>query len=150
MSDAVLADVVLDCLTELGWTAVRVGDEPFRTTYPGTNGELPVAIHVDDERRFVVVHTMLPVDPAEGRLPVVGELALQLSWRMDIGSVDVDLDGGTVLVRCGADLEGVEATTAVVRNLLTAACVQADRFLPAIAAAAAAGGATAADALQML
>jgi hypothetical protein len=123
-----LSNAVLDFLAADGWEANRIG-ETIHTRYAGTSGELACEIHTDEAREILVTIAVLPIAVPPGRRAAVDELALRLTYRMDIGAVDVS-PAGAVSVRHGVDVEGVELTAATVRNAIYPVVTQAERWLP--------------------
>lgn len=123
-----LANAVLDFLAADGWEAERQG-ETIRTRYAGTTGDLACAIHTDEAREILVTIAELPVAVPAGRRAAAGELAQRLTYRMDVGAVDVS-PAGELSVRHGVDVEGIDLTAAMIRNVVYPVVTQAERWLP--------------------
>jgi hypothetical protein len=143
-----LSSAVVDFLAADGWIASRESaEDPLTTTYEGRNGTLDVEIFTDEERRFLIALAYLPVAVPDVRVREIGELALRVSAIMDIGTVDVDLDDGSIRMRSSIDFEDAVISEALLRNAIHAAVVQGDLFVPAFVAVA--EGMSALDALDL-
>ena len=123
-----LSNAVLDFLAADGWEAELDG-ETVHTRYAGTSGQLDCQLHADEAREILVTIAVLPVAVPAGRRAAARELAQRLTYRMDIGAVDVS-PAGEFSVRHGVDVEGVELTAAAVRNAIYPVVTQAERWLP--------------------
>jgi hypothetical protein len=130
-----LAGAVLDFLAADGWEAHRSGGGPIRTRYAGTSGEFDCEIHTDEEREILVVVGLLPLTVASARFDALAEVALELTYRMDIGAVEIT-PRGEIRVRHGIDVEDVELTSQLVRNTIYPVVTQAERWLPVLRAVA--------------
>jgi hypothetical protein len=64
----------------------------------------------------------------------VSRLAELLTYRMDLGAVEIHPENYDVRVRHGIDVEDVQLSSALIRNVIYPVVVQAERFLPLLRA----------------
>jgi hypothetical protein len=64
----------------------------------------------------------------------VARLAELLTYRMDLGAVEIHPENDGVRVRHGMDVEDVQLSSALIRNVIYPVVVQAERFLPLLRA----------------
>lgn len=129
-------------LTDDSWPHETVQDgSAVLTRYQGQRGVFDVTIEVEESVGLVVVHAQLPVDlgdeAPESAVSAVAELCLRVNAGLAVGSLDLDLDDGTLRFRLGMVLDGVPPLPEPVRNALYTTVDAADRFLPLVSGVAA-------------
>ena len=116
--------------------------------FDGDYGRINVLATTREEEQQILVYSTFPSATAEERRAAMAELLMRLNWDLVIGGFEVDFKDGEVRYKTSLDIEGGELTDAMLRNLLYANVLTADRCRPAIIAVQ--GGASPADALRLL
>lgn len=130
-----IGTAVLDFLAADGWQSLRrSSDAPIETRYAGKTGEFDCAMFTEEDRQLIVTVAYLPVTVPESRRPAVSRLAELLTYRMDLGAVEIHPENYDVRVRHGIDVEDVQLSSALIRNVIYPVVVQAERFLPLLRA----------------
>lgn len=82
------------------------------------NGNWMVTVHPFEDAAQLVVLSHFPSLVEEGHRASIMEFATRVNSDLFVGSFDVDLESGQVRFRTGLDLDDLEVTEALVRNLI--------------------------------
>lgn len=129
-----------------GWPVEAAPGQPLlRTRYRAGDAEWVVYAVADDAQHQLVVFSVLPESAPEPRRAAIAELFMRIDFALPVGGFELDMTDGTMRFRTGFDFDGVEPTTAMVRNLVLPNVAAVEHFRGAIAKVLA--GASPADAL---
>jgi hypothetical protein len=96
------------------------------------NGNWMVTVHPFEDAQQLVVFSHFPSVVEEGRRSAVAEFATRVNSDLFVGSFDVDVDVGQVRFRTGLDLDDLDVTQALIRNLVYSNVSVMDGCLPAL------------------
>lgn len=97
------------------------------------SGDFDLFVSTNEERHTVTVYAILDGTIPLDRMPDVLELAARLTGVLPVGSFEPSLDGG-LSFKVGLDVTGDHLSTALARNLVSVALVQAERARPLLQA----------------
>jgi hypothetical protein len=103
-----------------------------RFNFTGESGSWFVLGSSFPEANRVIFLSILPsLVPAE-RKAAVGEFINRINFGLVVGNLEIDMDGGEVRFRTSMDLDDVEVSVEMIRNLLYANVYMTDVHLPII------------------
>jgi hypothetical protein len=128
-----LLDTVVEFLHSDGWpVAVRTDiGEVVATKYEGRSGIWICEGRIDAYERFVF-YSVSPVAVPEPRRSAVAEYAARVNFGLVVGSLELDLEDGTVRMKTSIDVEGDRLSPALVRNLIYANVRTLDVYAPGL------------------
>jgi hypothetical protein len=97
---------------------------------------LPTMLLFREVDEQIVLYLHAPVAAPANRRLAVAELLTRINRGIRLGCFELDFADGDVRYRVAIDVEGVEVTPALIRNLTGPALPTMDRFLPALFAVA--------------
>jgi hypothetical protein len=132
---ASLFDILIDFLTEDGWSPEPLRDERVvRVHVRGEHGEWDAFAHVREEQQQVVVYSELPFSAPQPRRAAVMEFITGANYSLALGNFDLDLDDGELRFRTSLDVTGDRLSPALLRQLLWGNVGAADKYLPGLKA----------------
>lgn len=103
-----------------------------RFNFAGQSGSWFVLGSSFPEANRVIFLSILPsLVPAERRA-AVGEFINRINFGLVVGNLEIDMDGGEVRFRTSMDLDDVEVSVEMIRNLLYANVYMTDAHVPVI------------------
>lgn len=133
------ADTVAAFLGEDGWPAHRTdgdGTAQLDTRFAGTAGTWDCRVRVLEPFGQVVVESLLPLRVAPERTADIGDLVLDVNWRLLTGAFHLDRGTGTLVFRTTLLLQdGEPLTRGVVKGLLYGNVLTVERCYTELAAA---------------
>jgi len=125
---------------EDGWPITELADQgALTTTYGASSGTFPAVARADERLQTVAFTTLFGqlVHP-EARVAVM-EAVARANFGLPLGCFTFDTDTGEIRFRTSVDVEGVEVSTAMVRNLVYTNCLAMEAYAPAFSALLAGG-----------
>jgi hypothetical protein len=129
-----LSDVVEAYFASEDWPIVAADDGLYETAFEGSATAWPCRIHVFDEDHRIVFVSAFPAVIEDDQRAPVGEFCHRANFGLAIGNFELDFDGGEVRFRTSLDVEGGEATEALVRNIVVANVLTMDRYVAGLLA----------------
>lgn len=133
MSLASLFDILIDFLTEDGWSPERVpGEALVRIRVRGEHGEWDAFGHVREEDQLIIVYSELPIGAPQERRPEVMEFVTRANFGLPIGNFELDPDDGELRFKTSIDLKGDRLSPALLRQLVWDNIGTTDKYLPGL------------------
>jgi hypothetical protein len=125
--------VAVNFLTEDGWLSVQAVDgATFRTEFKGNRAQFHCFIQERAEEEQFLFYSVFPDQiPAEKRL-IAAEFITRANWGLAVGNFEMDFSDGELRFKTSADLEDVEITDRLVRNLIYANVLTLERYIPGL------------------
>ena len=143
----ILCDIVESLLIEEGFKVDRVkpivadnaADEDntvtFRIFVKGQKGEWPCMVRCFDDTSRLLVYSLYPESVPENLRPRISELICRINYGLIMGNFEMDWDDGELRYKTSMDIEGIELSSTILRNLVYGNFHSFDLYLNAIAQA---------------
>ena len=121
-------------LADDGWGPRPAGPSGFTMDYRGDAGafELRAEVLVAAEQLVITAMAPEPVPPA--RRAAAAEYLTRAAWGLYVGALQLELDSGAAVARCGVDFEGEPLSPRLIRNALAATVRLMEIYLPGLEA----------------
>jgi hypothetical protein len=130
---ASLFDILIDFLTEDGWSPEPLPDERVvRLHVRGEHGEWDAFAHVREDQQQLVVYSALPLNAPQPRRAAVMEFITRANYSLTLGNFDLDVDDGELRYRTSLDVSGDRLSPALLRQLLWTNVGTTDKYLPGL------------------
>lgn len=100
--------------------------------FEGESGEFTCYAQEREEKEQFVFYTVVPFQIPEAMRAAVAEYLTRANYGLAIGNFEMDYADGEVSFKTSMDAEGIEFTEAMVKNLVYANVLTADRYLPGL------------------
>jgi hypothetical protein len=90
----------------------------LRMPVQGKKGEWICLVRVFEQTERLLVYSMLPRTVPERQRERVALMLTQINYGLVMGNFEMDLDDGEVRYKTSIDIEGIELTGVVLRNIL--------------------------------
>jgi hypothetical protein len=120
---------VIDFMEEGHWHYdIIEGHDLLRFFYKGKSGRILCYADVDENDRWLVFYSYLPVNTPAAKIHDMAEFVARANRGMRIGNFELDFEDGEVRFKTSIDVEGGELTSKMIDNLLQANLVTMDRY----------------------
>ena len=123
--------------------------DTVRFSFSGDTGTWMIFVHTLEESGRVAVLSIVPSLAPESVRDEVGRFLHRSNFGLVVGNFEIDMDGGEVRFRTSMDLDDLELTTAMVRNLIFGNIAVVNDYLPGLNRVIH-GGLSADEAIQLL
>jgi len=114
------------------WAYLSAKDGTLVIPFAGENGRFTCyATSRENLDQFLFYAAVDEATPASRRA-VMAEFVCRANYGMIIGNFELDMDDGEIRYKASADVEDVGLQPTMIRNLVYAACLTLDNYLPAI------------------
>lgn len=120
-------------LADDGWRPTPAGPAGFRLDYRGEAGSFELRAEVLVEAEQLVIVAEAPVRLPPERRAAGAEYVCRASSGLYVGSLELNVDDGTVRARCGLDFEGEPLSPRLIRNALAVTVRLMETYLPGLA-----------------
>ena len=121
----------------------------IRFSFAGDTATWMVFVYILEESDRVAVLSIIPSLATESVQAEVGRFLHRSNFGLVVGNFEIELDGGEIRFRTSMDLDDVDLTTSMIRNLIFGNIAVVNDYLPALNRVLH-GGMTADEAIQML
>lgn len=98
------------------------------------NGDIRCQVVTEEETGIVCFYTVPTISLPEERRTTMMTLLTLINFDLPLGNFEMDLTDGYIRFKSSMDVDNVGISEPLVRNLIMAAVMCTDRFLPAIRA----------------
>jgi hypothetical protein len=113
-----LMPVVLAAIESEGSEATQISNHVVALETTGEYAHYRIVLSVNDETRVVACTCQFPIRIPAERRATVAELLNRINYEMAIGTLYVDMDGGSLFARTAIDVEGGDLTPKMAVNLM--------------------------------
>jgi hypothetical protein len=129
----VLYDAVIRFFTEDKWNFQELeGKNALRTNFKGDNGLWSCFMRTREDTQRVSFYASMGVNVPPDKRNLMAEFITRVNYGMLIGCFEMDYTDGEVRYRTSIDVEGGELTQTMIKNLVYANILTADRYLPGV------------------
>lgn len=129
-----LLEAVLAALRAEGLRFELVADAlpTLRFGHEGRSGRWGVYVRVDPEDRVVSCYSVFPADASPERLAAASECVTRINSGLAVGTFELDLADGEILVRTSISARGTELSPALVGGMIADNLRAMDTYFPAL------------------
>ena len=102
------------------------------TGFAGDSGRWTCLAYCAEESQQLMFYSVCPVNSPPEKLASISEFLHRANYGLHVGNFELDVSDGEVRFKTSIDLEGSDASFALVRNVVYANVMQMDRYLPGI------------------
>lgn len=121
-------------LADEGWRPRPDGPAAFDFSHHGAGSAFEVRAEVLVAAEQLVVTATAPAAVSPGRRAAAAEYVTRAAFGLYLGALQLDLDSGTMLARCGLDFEGEPLSPRLARNALAVTVRLMETYLPGLLA----------------
>ena len=113
---------------------IRPGEIPgsFQMGFQGQNGRWTCVAYAAETQEQVVFVSLAPAAAQARNIHAVGEFLHRANWGIHIGNFELDFRDGEIRYKTSLDLEGVEVSYELIRNLVNANLHVFNHYLPGV------------------
>jgi hypothetical protein len=126
-------EAIIEYLRHMQWPFEPMDEQTIVLTKQTPNGALECLARL--EERFFTFHSLYPFLVPEGKRMLLAQFVSLANHRTPIGHLDLDLDGGEIGFHTGIAVARDHLTPALVKAVVEANVVTADRWLAGVASA---------------
>lgn len=104
-----------------------------QATFPVEAGPVDLWVRTDEARHTIAVRSAVPGEIRPDQIGAALLLAARANRNVEVGSYEMDPDGGPLTFKTSLDVEGAALTDALFRALVGTALVAADVMAPLLA-----------------
>ena len=104
----------------------------FRMPVRGLHGEWICIVRVFPESQRLLVYSILPESVPLEQRPRLAELFVRINYGLVLGNFEMDWEDGEVRYKTSMDVEGLEPTPTLLRNLIFSNFFSTDRYFDVI------------------
>lgn len=143
-----ILSVLEDFFQNDDWNYVRLEDTTIlNMAFQGQNGRYECFAQAREQQHQCVFYSVSPLKVPPEKRHVVMEFITRANYGMVLGNFELDLSDGEVRYRTSLDVEDVDFTPTMVRNLVYPNLLIMDRYFPGVMRVVY-GGLTAEEAIQ--
>lgn len=126
---------VEEILRDDDWKFQREEDAPFvHLRISSENQQYRCVFLADDATNVLLLYTIIPVIvPKSSRLAIC-EYICRANHNMKLGNFEIDMEDGEVRFKASLDMDGIEVSTSLIRNLLSVSYHTCEDYTPGIVA----------------
>lgn len=133
MGKQVIIDQLIDFFKTDGWEFQRVPDSPILAMgFKGMNGQWMCYAQARESEEQFVFYSVLPVPVPEALRQKFAEFSTRANYGMIIGNFEMDFEDGEIRYKTSMDIEGLQLTETVIRQIVYANLVITDQYLPGV------------------
>jgi hypothetical protein len=135
LNEQPLMNVILKVLAEEQWYFQEIEGKPaVRAGFHGEHGTWVCYINVDEDRRQVVIYSLMGLNiPAQKRTAVM-EYLTRVNYILRVGNFEMDVDQGEVRFRTSLETPEGELSLAMARALIYTNVHTIDYYAPGVMA----------------
>lgn len=131
------------------WVYMRAEDGGLVLPFEGDNGRFTCYATAREGLDQFLFYAAVDDNTPEAHRATMAEFVCRANYGMILGNFEFDMNDGELRYKVSADVEDVGLHPTMIRNMVYAACLTLDNYLPAIKQINATGG-TALDALALV
>jgi hypothetical protein len=132
---AEILDAVIRFFREDNWSFVQLEEQSIlQMGFQGKTGSWPCYAETRDEFAQFIFYSVCPVNTPEEKRPVMAEFLMRVNYGLVLGNFEMDVDDGEIRFKTSVDVQDVELSQPLIRNVVFANIMMMDRYLPAIMA----------------
>ena len=141
-SSPLLSDIVERLLQEEGFNIDKLKptqDEDdhivsFRIFVQGLHGEWTCLLRCFEESQRIVAYSIFPHAVPEALRPRLSEMICRINYGLIMGNFEMDWSDGELRYKTSTDIEGIQLTTTMLRNLVYVNFHSVDMYFDALMA----------------